>query len=381
MSRKNTPSEPAGPADPPGPADFGPIQAPRHLGIPVWKFDAAVRRGLIDGSGPVGRWSAAAIADAKARLPEILAAVGDQAPIGAGRAADRIAERLGDRLDAAVGVEADEVDQLADRGLLTAVDEYKGRPLYDAIDLDQAADQHADLIAELAAARHAWQTASLHPYQAQERLRWTRDEFTRVVKERGIEAGRFGRYAAADIEALAADEQLQEQVRGERLLGPDQAAERLEIRRTDFDYSVAAGWISATDHTDVKIGSRRWITVPLYRTADVDALREIPGIDWEPVRAARPGEPSPLREYAVLPTARATLIRGFAADLTDRYSVPVTAVYDDRTDSWELTWPADADGAPDPAAVRQALAADPDLAPHTDHIAVRILTEQEEPQP
>ena len=140
---------------------------------------------------------------------------------------------------------------------------------------------------------------------------------------------------------------------------------------------MAAGWITAADHTEVQISRRRWVTVALYRISDVDALLELHGVDWEQVRAARPGEPSPLREYAALPTARGTLIKGFAADLADRYGVPVTAVYHDRDDRWELAWTPDANNAPDTATVRAALSADRDLAPHARHITLQP-TDQED---
>jgi hypothetical protein len=42
-------------------------------------------------------------------------------------------------------------------------------------------------------------------------------------------------------------QELHARVAAVRLLGPDQAAAHLEIRRTDWDYIVTAGWI--TPHT------------------------------------------------------------------------------------------------------------------------------------
>jgi hypothetical protein len=119
------------------PVDYGPVQAPRRLGLAGWQFEAAIRRGLIPYAGPGGRWPAEVIEDAAGRLPEILAAVGDQPPVGANRAAERLSERLQTDIDRA------EVDAVAEQGLLPAAGEYKGWPLYDAVDLDNLAATHA----------------------------------------------------------------------------------------------------------------------------------------------------------------------------------------------------------------------------------------------
>jgi hypothetical protein len=89
------------------------------------------------------------------------------------------------------------------------------------------------------------------------------------------------------------------------------------------------------------------------------------------VRAAHPGDASPLREFARLPGNRAAMVRGFAADLTDRYGTAVNAHYDDRRDQWELTWTLRSDGEPSERDVRAALSKDRDLAPHARHILLR----------
>jgi hypothetical protein len=53
------------------------------------------------------------------------------------------------------------------------------------------------------------------------------------------------------------------------LLGPDQAAQHMEVRRTDFDYCVAAGWIAAASHAESHVSRRKTVSVPLYRTGDL----------------------------------------------------------------------------------------------------------------
>ena len=187
-------------------------------------------------------------------------------------------------------MEGADVDELATRGLITRAGTYKGYPLYDVADIDRCALEHADLLAELVAEREAWMEASTWQADASRRLGWSGPEVAWAAEQRGITKSRFGRYATADIEALAADEELAELVVGARTLGPDMAAEMLEIRRVDSDYAVAAGWIRPASHTESKVG-RRWVTILLYRASDVAALLDLPGIDWEGVRAVAPGQP------------------------------------------------------------------------------------------
>jgi len=236
----------------------------------------------------------------------------DQRAIGARRAAERLAGRLD------LDVRTADVQTLAERGVLAVAREYKGWPLYDVAALDEL---ERELIATLIAER------------------------------------------PEDVEADDA----------ERLIGPAQAAERLEIRRRDFDYCVAAGWLSPVEHARVKISRRRFAEVPLYRAGEVDGLRDLPGVDWEAVRAIRPGEPSPLREFAVLPTSRGVLVRGFTADLGERYGVEITAGYDDRRGHWELRWLPGESGEPSLDTVWAAITDDPDLKSYADTITVRIV--------
>src|SRR5260370_4542678 len=134
------------------------------------------------------------------------------------------------------------------------------------------------------ARRQAWIAGSIPPRAAAQYLRWREADLARVAAERGLAAGRFGRYSRTDIAALTADEDLMERVRREQLLGPDQAAEHMEIRRRDFDYVVAAGWVRPVRHATLEVGIRKTVSVPLYRTGDLeDALRDVPGVDWEAV--------------------------------------------------------------------------------------------------
>jgi hypothetical protein len=112
------------------------------------------------------------------------------------------------------------------------------------------------------------------------------------------------------------------------------------------------------------------VAVPLYRTGDVDALRDLPGVDWEAVRACRPGEPSPLRAFAPRPPSRAQTIRRFVAQLGDRYGVEVWAWYHGGADRWEVDWEDSASGEPTVAQVAAAIAADPEVAQYRPDIVV-----------
>jgi hypothetical protein len=153
-------------------------------------------------------------------------------------------------------------------------------------------------------------------------------------------------------------------VLADRLLGPDDAATRLEVRRTDFDYCLAAGWIEPETHVSVRVGRRRRIVVALYRRADVDRLLQLPGVDWEAVRSCRPGDPSPLREHARRPATRARVVHAFCRELAAQYDVEVWAFYDGGGDHWEIDWTRNADGQPDRDEVERAITGHPGAARH-----------------
>jgi hypothetical protein len=82
----------------------------------------------------------------------------------------------------------------------------------------------------------------------------------------------------------------------------DQAAERLGIRRTDFDHAVRAGLIRPSRTVLTGYRSKRndpgmW----LFTVGSVDALAARADVDWPAVRGVRPGGRSP---WAKLPDAR-----------------------------------------------------------------------------
>ncbi|MER8237297.1 hypothetical protein [Streptomyces sp. NPDC094049] len=78
-------------------------------------------------------------------------------------------------------------------------------------------------------------------------------------------------------------------------LGPDQAAHRLGVRRTDLDHLVRLGYLTPTHTTTVKYPAAQGgpTTIPLYNAQDVALLDTVrPHIDWTAVRATPPGRRS-----------------------------------------------------------------------------------------
>jgi hypothetical protein len=341
--------------------DFGPVQVLWHTGLAQWQWDAGVAAGLIPGPDmPKGRWSRAVADEVAASREQIVSAVGAEAPVGGHRAAARLAGRVG------LEVEKPDVEALADAGLLVAAGWYKEWPLWDCRALD-AVD--VDALGGIVAERQAWVACSVSKWDAASYLGWRRGEFDRVATQRGLQPGRLDRYAKADLDALAGDEDLAEQLRLDRLLMTHQAATHLEIRQTDFKYLVAADLAVPAKYTWVEITRYRDVAVPLYRVGDLETLRGHPLIDWEEVRAVKPGEPSPLRRLARRPIDRAAVIRRGVAELGDRFGVEVWAWFNNGTGGWEVDFHR-RDGAPAVREFRAAIAAHPYLHEHRAAIAV-----------
>jgi DNA polymerase III epsilon subunit-like protein len=342
-------------------ADYGPVQVLHHTGLAEWQWDAGTAAGLIPAADVAGgRWSATAADQVAARRDEIVNAVGTEAPIGGHRAAQRLAERTG------LDVQKWDVEALADAGAIAVAGWYKEYPLWgcralDAVDVDQ--------LGAVVAERQTWVAASISKWDAPAHLGWRRSEFEKVAKARGLRLGRLERYATADLDALAGDEDLVEKLRTDRLLMTHQAAQFLEIRETDFKYLIAAELLTPHTHTSVDVTRYRSVSVPLYRVGDLEAVREYPGIDWEAVWSVRKGEPSPLRELARRPVDRAAVVRRWVAELGDRYGIEVWAWWHAGAGHWEIDFER-VDGGPTVKQVREALAAHPYLSEHQDQIAV-----------
>ncbi|MFI5672716.1 hypothetical protein [Streptomyces sp. NPDC051704] len=79
-------------------------------------------------------------------------------------------------------------------------------------------------------------------------------------------------------------------------LGPDQAARRLGVRRTDWDQVVRLGWVAPIGSVDIDYKRHGGVTtVSLYSAEDVALLPVVrPSVDWRAVRAVPAGSRSPL---------------------------------------------------------------------------------------
>ncbi|MET8605698.1 hypothetical protein ABZV92_19365 [Streptomyces rubiginosohelvolus] len=209
-------------------------QAAKRLKVPVTAFRWGRYVGLVpEPDLPRGRWSRAAV---EALDAVAIAAAMPAEPISGSTAADRIAAALGTPNlpgEKARRVSAFVVRRFVDRGLLT------------------------DLSANPDGTLH-------HPGQVDQ-----------LCRQPGL-----AELAAADTP-----------------VGPDQAADRLGVRRADFDHMVRLGWIRSPQTIEVRFGTSRAgaVNVPLYTTASVDAVIPAhPEIDWDQLRTVGKGRRSPL---------------------------------------------------------------------------------------
>jgi len=148
---------------------YGPRQFPDSLGLSGWEFARALADGLIPPAGPDGRWPAEVVEDARGRLDEIRARIGDVPDLGASRAAEVLAQRLG------VDVDPDAVVELARAGLIERAGSYKGHRLYSGRSVAAFRDRDAFT----AAARTGWQR--------------TRDEAAAYLRVRPVDVGHLVR--------------------------------------------------------------------------------------------------------------------------------------------------------------------------------------------
>jgi hypothetical protein len=122
--------------------DYGPRQFPDTIGLTGWEFARALTDGLIPPPGPNRRWPADVVEDARARIDEIRAKVGDVPDYGACRAAEVLAERL------SADVDPDTVVELARHGHIRDAGDYKGNQLYSGRDI--AAFRDREVLADAA---------------------------------------------------------------------------------------------------------------------------------------------------------------------------------------------------------------------------------------
>src|SRR5437016_5945062 len=79
------------------------------------------------------------------------------------------------------------------------------------------------------------------------------------------------------------------------------------IRRSDLNHLTRSKVLTPAKHVRGPWDRRDTVSVPLYRTGDLDQLAARPGIDWAAVRATPPGRRSPLKRLAEAETVLAVL--------------------------------------------------------------------------
>ncbi|MFG2463745.1 3'-5' exonuclease [Streptomyces sp. NPDC048523] len=276
--------------------------------------------------------------------------------LGAWRIAGLLSQRLG------IEVTMADIGELVDQEHLVVQRHFKGRPMYAtaaALALDE------DLVRDVVDERLAWEAASLTRDAAADRIGWHWRDIERMGAEGRITQGKGGRYLITDLETLATEAD------GEQYITAQAAAEDvLEIRHpADWKYVEATGWITPAATYEREVGRHRTVTVALYRLADVRAVRDMPGVDWEAVRGLPKGTVSPLREYAALAPTRAAVVKAFAQGLADRHGTTVWAWNSPYSGGWELDWER-VDGGPTKQEVLRELLADAATVPYAGEIAL-----------
>lgn len=331
---------------------FGPLVLADEVGLNRWQFERAKAAGMLPQPGHTRGWLPDQLDEVRELVPAIVKRFGAEHPIGAGRCAERLGLRLG------LDVEPSDIDALAAAGHLAVVDVFHKRnrsyDLYAPADIDAlTAEQVQPILNE----RAAWLDHSLSLDEAAKSLGWHYRELTQVIADRGIDV-RLHRIARTDVDTLADDEEL----RADRLVTADQAAEILDADRRHFDICVEARWIAPKRHHAKEVGRYSAVSVPLYRTGDVEALLELPNVNWHKVRATPKGTRSPLLDLVGgrAPT-RAQIIRGFLRDFGAEHSIEMWAWWVPGPDVWEIDWER-IDGRPTKADVLAAIQARPAVA-------------------
>jgi hypothetical protein len=230
-----------------------------RLGLDAGDWRRGRDHGVIPGPDRAGFWTRTAAEGLAAQADGLREKIPPQ-PLGAHRCADLLAELTG------LDVTNDDIVTLAGQGHADVVGYFKDWELYDVAAVRQlgTTEDGQAIVAAVVGERQAWLADSVTTADAARWLSWDRGDLKRVAAEQGIKPGRFGRWARTDIARLAGDEELAERVRREQLLGPDQSAEFMEVRRRDFEYVVAAGWVSPARYATREVGRRKTVAVPLY---------------------------------------------------------------------------------------------------------------------
>jgi hypothetical protein len=173
---------------------FGPIQLAKWLGLENWQVGRGVQKGLIPAPDIDGqRWSEELARTLPDHVDHIRATLGDHPGHGSVEAAKILAQHTG------LDVVRDDVLVLREQGSLVPVGEFRGWPMFAGGDLRTLSP---DTVAAVVRERLDWLEASLSPAQAAELLGWSQGRFEVTAERRGVQPGRFGRFARGDVESL-----------------------------------------------------------------------------------------------------------------------------------------------------------------------------------
>jgi hypothetical protein len=205
-------------------ADLGFRQLATRLGLAAWQLRLALEHELLPGPDAEGRWPASAADRFRGRTAQIIETFGEQAPIGAGKAAARLALRL------ALDVERADIEVLVARGELKVIGRYQRHPIYLLRDLDALDARH---VQEVVAARKGPLLDTVDAKGAALVLGWPKDIFDRIAADRALPVDQLGRHPLPAVQALAADADLGARVRAEQHRRAVTRARRNEERHED----------------------------------------------------------------------------------------------------------------------------------------------------
>jgi hypothetical protein len=122
--------------------------------------------------------------------------------------------------------------------------------------------------------------------------------------------GSYKGYALYDgrvLEAFTDSAAAVEACRADQLRTAAQAAAYLRIRRSDLNHLIRARVLKPAKWGRGPWDRRDTVSVPLYRTADLDGLLTRSDVDWQAVRSVPAGRSSLLADLAEAETVLATL--------------------------------------------------------------------------
>lgn len=240
-------------------------------------------------------------------------------------------------------VVADDVDRLAEEGLLPDVGQLRGQVLYEGSACREPGPQLVDRLRAVVAERMEWTAASVTVREAAVLCALRPSEFEAAALDAGLRPGRRGRWARSAVEAFA--EQQAPQVRKARTLGPEQSARMLSIRRRELDYLVEAGLL-------VPAGRNAEGTVQ-FAVGALETVAALP-LDWERAVAAAPRRPSPWAELAGPAPERSAMVTALVDRLRSA-GVQAWARHSRVADRWTVDWAPLPSGGPDAGEVAALL--------------------------